>query len=123
MFVDFLDAIALAAKPEKLTKDKKWEVWYPYILNYLRDISRRDSVPLMFIVRKNDLPDKRPNANFLDDYIMNAPLIGQSFTINTSEFHTFTVNFMTQNEEDESIIKLFENERNGRKDWTTLKNH
>ena len=75
------------------------------------------------IVRENDLPDKRPNVNFLDDYIMNAPLTGQEFTIDASEVHTFIVNFITLNNEAKSIIKIFENERSGRKDWTKFKNH
>ena len=54
---------------------------------------------------------------------MNAPLKGQAFTIDTSEVHTFIVDFITQNNKTESIIKIFENERNGRKDWNTLQNH
>ena len=113
MFVDRSDAIALAAKTEKLTKDTKWEDWAPSFLKYLRAIPGRDGVPLKYIVRENDLPDKRPNVNFLDDYIMNAPLTGQVFTIDASEVHTFIVNFITQNEKAESIIKIFENEGNG----------
>ena len=54
---------------------------------------------------------------------MNAPLTGQSFTIDAVEVHTFIVNFITKNDKAKSIIKIFENERNGRKDWITLKNH
>ena len=54
---------------------------------------------------------------------MNAPLTGQAFTIDVSEVHTFIVNFIKQNYEAESIIKIFEDERNRRKDWTILKNH
>ena len=54
---------------------------------------------------------------------MNAPLTGQWFTIDAEEVQPFIVKFITQNDEAESIIKIFENERNGRKDWITLKNH
>ena len=53
---------------------------------------------------------------------MIAPLTGQAFTIDAAEVHTFIVNFITQNVKAESIIKIFENERNGHKDWITLKN-
>ena len=58
---------------------------------------------------------------FLDGYIMNAPLTGQAFTIDAVEVNSFIVNFITQNDEVESIIKISENERNSRKDWVTLK--
>ena len=37
--------------------------------------------------------------------------------------HTFIVNFITQNDEAESITKIIENERNGHKAWITLKNN
>ena len=47
---------------------------------------------------------------------MNAPLTGQLFTIDAAEVHTFIVNFITQNNEVESIIKIFENKRNDRND-------
>ena len=123
MFVACSDAIALAAKPEKLTKDTKWEDCAPYFLNYLREITGRDGAPLKYIVRANELPDPTPNVNFLDVYIMNAPLTGQAFTIDAAEVHTFIVNSITQNNEAESIIKIFEDKGNRRKDWTILKNH
>ena len=123
MFVASSDAIALAAKPYKLIKDMKWEDWSPYFLRYLRDIPGRDGVPLKYIVHDNELPDAMPNIDFLDDYIMNAPLTGQAFTIDDAEVHTFILNFITQNDEAKSIIKIFENKRNGRKDWITLKTH
>ena len=106
IFVAPSNAIASAAKHDKLTKDTKWEDWDSSFLNYLREIPRRYGVPLKYIVRAKKLPDPTPNANFLDDYIMNAPLTGQAFTINAAEVHTFMVNFITQNDEAESIIKI-----------------
>ena len=80
-------------------------------------------MPLKYIVRTNELPDPTPKANFLDDYIMNAPLPGKAITIDDAEVHTFIVNFITQNDEANSIIKNFEDERNGRKYWIILQNH
>ena len=116
MFVARSDAIASAAKPEKLTKDTKWEDWAPSLLNYLCAIPGRDGVPIKYIVRNNELPDATPNVEFINDYIMNVPLTGQAFTIDAAEVHTFIVNFITQNYKAESIIKISENERNGLKD-------
>ena len=123
MFVVRSDDIASAAKPDKLTKDTKWEDWAPSFLNYLRSIPGRDGTPLKYIVRDNELPDATPNVDFLDNYIMYAPLPGQALTIDAVEVHTFILNFITQNYESKSIIKIFENESNSRKDCITLKNH
>ena len=109
IFVARSYAIALAEKPEKLTRDKKWEDWAPSFLNYLRAIPVQDGVPLKCIVRNNEMPDAIPNVDFLDDYIINAPLTGQAFTIDAAEVHTFIVNFINQNDESKSIIKIFEN--------------
>ena len=116
MFVARSDAIASTTKPDKLTKDTKWEDWAPSFLKYLYAIPGGDGVPLKYIVRDNELPDATPNVDFLDDLIMNAPLTGQAFTIDAAEVHTFIVNFITQNYKAESIIKISENERNGLKD-------
>ena len=81
MFVARSDAIELAAKPDKLTKDTKWEDWDPSFLNFFCAITGQDGVPIKYIVRDNDLPDITPNVDFLDDYIINAPLTGQAFMI------------------------------------------
>ena len=52
----------------------------------MREISGRDGVPLKYIIRENDLPDLRPNKDFLDDYVNNANLMGEAFTIDVSEY-------------------------------------
>ena len=77
IFVARSDDIALAAKPDKFTKDTKWEDWAPSFLNYLCAIPGQAGVPLKKIVRDNELPDATPNVDFIDDYTMNAPLTGQ----------------------------------------------
>ena len=89
----------------------------------MRAISRRDGVPLKYIIRANDLPDHRPNKDFIGDYVNNVTLMSEAFTIDTSEVHKLIVNLIAQNEEYESVIKLNEDERNGRKDWKALKFH
>ena len=64
----------------RFTKQVKWEDWAPTFINYLREIPGRDGVPLKFI-RANDLPDLTPNKDFLDDYVNNATLTDEAFTI------------------------------------------
>ena len=76
MFVACSYSIASASKPEKLTKDKKWENWAPYFLNYLRAIPGRDGVPLKYIVRAKKLPN--PTTQAVIDSIVTTRKIGSS---------------------------------------------
>ena len=89
----------------------------------MRAILGRDDVPLKYIIRSNYLPDLRPNNEFLDDYVNNETLMGKAFTINAAEVHTFIVSLISHNEETESVIKVNEDKRDGRKDWKALKSH
>ena len=107
----------------RLTKQVKREDWAPTFINYLRDIPGRDGVSLKYVIRSNDLPYITPNKDFLDGYINNSTLIGEAFTIDAAEVHTFIVNLISQNEESESVIKVHEKERDRRKYWKALKFH
>ena len=55
----------------------------------MRAIPGRDSVPSKYIIRANDLPDLRPNKDFLDDYVKNATLLSEEFTIDAADVHTY----------------------------------
>ena len=123
LFVSKSDTISKAAKPVRLTKQAKWEDWAPTFINYVREIPGRDGVPLKYIIRANDLPDLTQNKDFLDEYVNNSTLMGEAFTIDASEVHTFIFNLIAQNEEAESVIKVHEDERDGGKDWKALKSH
>ena len=70
---------------------------------------------MKYFIRANDLTDLRPNKDFLDDYVNNATLMGEAFTINAAEVHIFIINLIAQNEEAEFVIKVHEDERDGRK--------
>ena len=89
----------------------------------MREIPGRDGVPLKYIIKANDLPDLRPNKDFLDNYVKNATLMGEAFTIDTVEVHTFIVILIAQHEESESVIKLHEEKIDRRKYWKALKYH
>ena len=123
LFVSKSDTISKAAKPVRLTKQVKWEDWASTFINYVRVIPRRDGVPLKYIIKANDLPDLTPNKDFLDDYINNATLVGEAFTTDAAEVQKSIVNLISQNEEAESVIKVHEDKRYGRKDWKALKSH
>ena len=58
----------------------------------MREISVRDGVPMKYIIREIYLPYITPNKDFIDNYVNNATLMGEAFTIDTSEVHTFIIN-------------------------------
>ena len=112
-----------AVKPRDLTKEIKWADWAPSFENYLRAIPGRIGVPLSYVIRDNDVPDPTPNVDFLDDYIMNAPLSGADYLTDRRSVHTKLVALITTNPEAEALIKLNEKEADGREDWKSLKIH
>ena len=67
-----------AIKPRDFIKDIKWIDWAPSFKNYLRAIPGRTGAPLSYVIRDNETPEPNPvpNEDFLDDYILNAPLTG-----------------------------------------------
>ena len=94
--------------------------WSNTFINYIRS---RDGVPLQYIICDNEIADPTPNQDFLDDYILNAPLNGGSFIIHANKVHTHLINLIAHNEEAEALVKIHETERNGRVDWIALKTH
>ena len=60
---------------------------------------------------------------FLDNYIMNAPLSGADYLTSRCTVHTKLVALISTNPETEALIKLNEKEADGRKDWKDLKLH
>ena len=123
MYIERHETIATAAKPEKLTKDIRWDDWYPSFLNYLRTIPGRKGIPLQYVVRDNEMPTNKPLADYLDEYIDRADLNGDAYDGDTLQVHIYIVNLIAGNDEAESAIKALESERNGRKDWIALKQH
>ena len=122
IFIDSYEVISAVAKPGKFTKDMKWEEWSTVFINYLRTIPGRNGVPLKYVIREDSQP-RTVNTDFLDDYVQNAPLVDEAFSIDSAVVHTFLVSFVSQNEQADGIIKIYESEINGRKDWQPLTQH
>ena len=105
-FVYKSDTISKAEKPFILTKKVKWEDWEPKFMNSVRKIPGSYGIPLKYIIRDNYFANLIPNKDFLDDYVNNASLQDESFTIYAEEVHTFIVNLIDKYEEAESVIKI-----------------
>ena len=89
LYVEKSKDLASASEPEKFKSGMKWNDWKPTFLNYLRAIPGRDSIPLSYVIRENDNPDYTPKQNFLDEYVLTAPIIGDAFEIDTVEVRTY----------------------------------
>ena len=123
-FLDEAETLAKAVKPEKFSKDLVWDNWASTFVNYLRVIPGQNGIPLKYVIRDNEQADPTPNKNFLDDYIKNAPLVGEAFIIDANDVHFILANLIAHNDEASSIIiKLHEGKENGRIEWMALKNH
>jgi len=112
-----------AAKPDKFKDNVKWEDWKPTFLNYLRSIPGRDGIPLKYVCRDRDEPDRRANDDFLDDYVAMAPLEGDSYAIDTVQVHTFLLNFVSGNDTAEAKIQGLTRPNDGRDAFKRLVEH
>ena len=125
MFVDKSKTITDTAKPRHFTNDSKWDEWKPTLLNFLRSIPGRNGVPLSYICREEDAPAVTydHNIDFIDNYVLMAPITGDAFTIDAAEVHTYITRFMAGNTVAETKMLPHVNEANGRKDFIALKEH
>ena len=73
------NSITNAVKPKYFTKEIKWSDWAPYFENYLRLILGKTGVPISYVTKENDAANPDKNVDFLDDYILNAPLSGADY--------------------------------------------
>lgn len=115
--------ISDSAKPTLFKKDTKWEEWQPTFVNYLRTISGRNGVPLSYVIRDNEDPDPTPNPSFLDDYVAMAPLRGAAYTEDAGVVHTLLASFISGNETAEAKVQAYLDNRDGRMDYLSIKEH
>ena len=122
-FIDKAKTMTDNAKPKHFTDKIKWEDWNPTFLNFLRSIPGRDGVPLKYICRETEEGEFAPNADFLESYIMKAPLHGEAFIADANEVHVYLTNFCAGNIQAEAQLRLHVDKNNGRLDYLALKEH
>lgn len=111
------------AMPAQFTDKTKWIDWYPSFLSFLRTISGRSGVPLNYIVRPKDVTQIENYDDFLDEYVDCVSLQGNAFISDATEVHTYIVKFIAGNDTAESKILDIMNQKNGRSDFISLKEH
>ena len=75
------------------------------------------------MVRDDDNAIIDPSASILEDYVNRAPLVGDAFDADSSEVHTYIVNFTAGNEMAESKLLAIADQSNGRLDFKVLQDH
>ena len=115
------EAMAKNAMPKEFSDKLKWMDWKGTFINFLKSQPGRHGVPLSYVVRDNDHPIYRNNANFLDDYIDQAPLRGLVFSSDAAKVHAYLARLLTGNVVAEQKLLPRNNEANGRVDFQVLK--
>ena len=123
-FIDKTRTISDAAKPGKFKDNTKWDDWYPTFLNFLRAIPGRNGVPLRYVCREFDEPTPNdPNIDFIENYILRAPVWGEAINVDAAEVHMYLVNFMSGNNVAEVKMLPHAHRTSGRLDFKALREH
>ena len=123
LFILKSKTIVDSAKPTKYSDSTKWKDWNPTFVNFLCSIPGRDRVPSSYVIRKNPTPDPILHPDFLDNYVVTAPLSGESFVVDSAKVYTYLTSFTLGNSTAEAKMKRYSQENNGRLDYTTLTHH
>ena len=122
-YLDKAKTLTDAATPQQFTDKTRWEEWSPSFLSFLRTIPGRNGVPLSYVLRDDPVIPRAHYADFLDEYIDNAPLTGVEFVADSSEVHTYIVKFIAGNETAEAKVLPHSNQLNGRLTYRALRDH
>ena len=122
-WLDDAEIMAKSAMPKEFTEKMKWAYWKGTLINFLKSQPGRHGVPLSYVICENDTPIIRDNANFLDDYVDQAPLNGHAFTSDASKVHSYIARLLTGNPVAEQKILPHKDTSNGRIDCNALKEY
>ena len=94
------------------------------IYYFLRAIPGRNGVPLSYVCRDDDEPTYNdPELDFIENYILQAPIWGAVFKVDAAEDHTYLVNFISSNSIAEVKMLPYAHENNERLDFKALREY
>ena len=99
----------------------KWDDWKVTFINFLKTQNERNGVPLNYIVRENEAPIVRNNANFLNDYVDQSTLTGRAFSTDAAKVHSYILRLISDNPVAEQKILPHKDSNNCRIDYNALK--
>ena len=123
-FIEKSKTVSEVAKPIRFKENMHWEDWAPTFLNLLCAIPGRNGVPLSYICREYDEAAQHdPDMDFMENYINQAPLYGDTINIDAAEVHIYLIKFTSGN--DTADIKMLPNaaSKNEKLDYRALQEH
>ena len=96
-YIKKLFTLTDTAKLEHFTDNMKWIDWYPTLINFLRSITGRNVIPFSYMCRPTNVQAKSVYNNFINEYVDKVPMVGQAFTTDVAEVHTYIVRFTSGN--------------------------
>ena len=121
--IENAEAVLKEASPGPLETEARWHEWEPALENYLSSTYGVDGVPLVYVIRPNDAPDRTTTfSDFNERAVANAPLTSPAFDADKRRVHQLIVSF-TQGQMSEDWIKPVKRLRNGREDMKRLRAH
>ena len=111
------------ASPGLLEREAKWKEWEEKFLNYLRLHLGANGIPLSYVVRENDNPDKiTDHGDFIHQTIACAPLNGEHFDADKLTVFNFIISFTT-GQPSGDWVKNTMRRANGRVSMSALRDH
>ena len=111
------------ASPGPLEREAKWKEWEEKFVNYLRLHLGASGVPLSYVVRDNDNPDRTTiHGDFITQTIACAPLNGEHFDADKLTVYNFIVSFTT-GQPSGDWVKDTTRHANGRISMRALRDH
>ena len=120
---DKSDVKAKEASPGALVSENKWTDWEPKFVNYLSTMIGMNGVPLSYVIRENDAPDRTSTfPDFSEECIACAPLTGVGFQADNKTVHQSIVAFTTGQTSEDWISPVLK-DKSGRKSMQALRDH
>ena len=120
---DQVDTVSKAADPGKFKDERKWPEWEPSFHKYLSCIPGVSGVPLSYVIREKETPDKKDDfGRFNERAIACCKLSGPTFQADARKVHQLIKSYL-QTETAEQWIKPIAWHQNGRLDIEALRNH
>ena len=120
---DKSDVKAKEASPGALVSENKWTDWEPKFINYLSTMIGMNGIPLSYVIRDNDSPDRTSTfPDFSEECIACAPLTGVGFQADDKTVHQSIVAFTTGQTSEDWISPVLK-KKSGRQSMLALRNH
>ena len=104
---DQSDKKAKVVSPGSLVSENKSVEREPKFTNYLSTLISMNGIPLSYVIRENDAPDRTTtHANFTEECIACAPLNGIGYQSDRSAVHQALLSFTTRQPSEKWIKSL-----------------